>query len=67
MTSEESGTEDGEAVLFVRPLPSRALCIKNAFDEIDKQSLAAKPPQSRRQMKRRITGESSSRPRTTMY
>ena len=66
MSSEESGTEDGQEVLFVRPLPWRALSVKNVFDEIDRQNLAAKSPQSRRQTKRRVTGESSSRPRTTL-
>ena len=32
MLSEESSTEDGEEVLFVRPLTWRALCIKKTFD-----------------------------------
>ena len=62
VSSEESGTDDGEEVLIVRPIPWRSARVHHMFRELDRQSLTDKSPQSRRQMKRRVLGENSTRP-----
>ena len=59
VSSEESGTDDGEEVLIIRPIPWRSARVCHMFRELDRQSLTNKSPQSRRQMKRRVLGENS--------
>lgn len=63
--SEDSGTDDGEEVLVVRPLPWRSARGSYMFQEVDRQNLKDKSPQSRRQMKRRVLGENSDWPQCT--
>lgn len=65
ISSEDSGTDDGEEVLVVRPLPWRSARVSHMFQEVDRQNLKDKSPQSRRQMKRRVLGENSDRPQCT--
>ena len=64
MSSEDSTEDDGDEVLMVRPLPWRSSRVEEMFQEIDKMNLEGKTPQSRRQMKRRVLGEMSRRPRS---
>ena len=65
MSSEDSGMEEDEEILVVRPLPWRSTRVDEMFDELDKKILSGKSPRSRRQMKRRKVGNSSKRPRCT--
>ena len=66
VSSEESGTDDGEEVLTVRPLPWRSARVRHMFRELDRQSLTDKSPKSRRQMKRRVLRENSARPQCNL-
>ena len=64
MSSEESGNdEDDEEILKVLPLPWRARKVTKMFQQLDLESSKYKTPQSRRQRKRRVLGESSERAR----
>lgn len=56
--SENSGRDDGEEVLV-------AARVSYMFQEVDRQNLKDKSPQSRRQMKRRVLGENSDWPQFT--
>ena len=61
MSTDESDVEDGEEVLVVHPLPwlSETICdLKRALDQ---QIRMSKTPQAKRQMKKRLTGNDSTR------
>ena len=59
MSSEDS---DDEAIV-VHPLPWRSDYVNQMFQKIDDYSNSKKSPQARRQMKERIYGRPSHRPR----
>ena len=62
MSSEESGEDEGEEVLIRRRLSWRAERVNDFFKKLDDNVWAEKSPQARRQMKKRMLGEASSRP-----
>ena len=59
ISSEDSGSDDGDEVLMVRPLPWRSTRVDHMFNDLDKQSLADKSLQAKRQMKHRVLGQRS--------
>ena len=61
MSSEESEVDGDEDVLSVHNLPWRKAAVKKMFDTLDAEIAKTKTPQSRRQLKRRIDGSSSTR------
>ena len=65
MSSEESGIDDENEVIILKSLPWRSVHVGQMFRRLDDKTLGEKSPQARRQMKRRVTGETSSRPRPT--
>ena len=65
MSSEDSGMDEDEEILAVRPLPWRSTRVDEMFDELDKKIQSGKSPQSRRQTKRRKVGNLSQRIRCT--
>ena len=62
ISSEESGSDNGEQVLIVRALPWRSSRVDHMFRILDKSALSMRSPQGRRQMKRRVAGSTSTRP-----
>ena len=60
MSSEESGEEDS---IIVHPLPWRSEYVNKMFSRIDEYCNKKKSSQALRQMKTRIAGTSSSRPK----
>lgn len=62
MSSEDDDDEDGE-VMIVRQLPWRSSILNNFFLKLDDQSKSQKSSQARRQMKRRVLGLASGRPK----
>ena len=65
MSSEESGMDDENEVIIVKSLPWRSVHVDQMFRRLDDKTLGEKSPQARCQMKRRVTGETSSRPMPT--
>ena len=63
ISSEDSGVDDGDEVLIVRPLPWRSTRVDHMFTDLDKKSLDDKSPLAKRQMKRRVLGQHSQRPK----
>ena len=61
VSSEESGEDEGE-ILIHRRLSWRAERVNDFFKKLDDNVRAEKSPQARRQMKKRMLGEASSRP-----
>ena len=62
MSSEESDIdEDDVEILKVHPLPWRANKVTRMFQQLDLEVSRSKTPQSRRQRKKRVTGETSDR------
>ena len=61
MSSEESGTDDGDEVLFVRPLPLRSAKVDTFFSTSDRTSKENKSPQALREIKRRVLASDSAR------
>lgn len=61
MSSEESSMDEEEEVIKIHPLPWRASKVTRMFQHLDTEALKSKSPQSRRQRKRRVEGESSQR------
>ena len=59
MSSEESGYDEEEEVLFVHPLPWRSAKVDHFFSTLDKKGMETKSPQARRQMKKRVQGSVS--------
>ena len=62
MSSEESGTDDGEQVLIMHALPWRSNRVDQMFHNLDKNALSLRSPRGRRQMKRRVASLPSIRP-----
>ena len=60
MSSEESGDED---VIIVHPLEWRSEYVNQMFRRIDTYCSSKKSPQAVRQMKKRVSGTISSRPK----
>ena len=63
ISSEESGVDDENEVIILKSMPWRSVHVGQLFHRLDVKSLEDKSPQARRQMKKRVTGEISSRPR----
>ena len=61
MSSEESGNEDEEEILFIRPLLFRSAKVDRFFGMLDDRVKESKSPQARRQMKKRVRGDVSTR------
>ena len=64
VSSEHSGSDEGTEVLIVRPLPWRSARVDHMFNNLDKQSVGDKSPLATRQMKRRVLGQPSQRPKS---
>ena len=62
MSSAESGEDDGEEVIIVRPLPWLLAEVTAFKQQLDEEIKKEKSPQARRQMKRRVIGSPSARP-----
>ena len=63
MSSEESGLEGDEDVIFIKPLQWRSEHIEEFFRRLDQKSASLQSAQARRQKKKRIqSSEQSSRP-----
>ena len=62
MSSEESGIENEEEVLIVRPLVWRSPQVNQLFLQLDDKVFLEKKPLARRQMKRHVMGNHSDRP-----
>ena len=67
MSSDESDEDDGEEVIVVHPLPWLSAEVAAFKQQIDDEIKKEKSPQARRQMKRRIIGSPSTRPRSTSH
>ena len=63
MSSEESDVDGEEDILRVLDLPWRKPSVKRMFSTLDSESAKRKTPQSKRQMKRRVMGGVSTRPK----
>lgn len=66
MISSEDDNEDEDEesdVFVVRPLPWRSTAVDNFFKSLDAHSKGQKTKQAVRQMKSRVLGASSSRPK----
>lgn len=63
MSSEESDVDGEEDILKVHDLPWRKPAVKKMFATLDAESTKRKTAQSKRQMKRRVTGSDSARSR----
>ena len=61
LSSEESGMDDENEVIIVKHLPWRSSYVNQMFNRLDEKAITEKSPQSRRQMKKRVTGEASAR------
>ena len=61
MSSEESDVDGDEDVLIVRKLPWRKPTVTKMFATLDAETAKKKTSQSKRQMKRRVTGGDSIR------
>ena len=61
MSSEESSMDEGEEVLKIHSLPWRSSKVNKMFSSLDMEASKSKTPQSKRQRKRRVTGETSLR------
>ena len=62
MSSEESAIEGDFEVIQVKPLPWRSDEADDILKRLDDRILSDRSPQSRRQAKKRVQGENSSRP-----
>ncbi len=63
MSSEESDVDREEDVLRVHDLLWRKQAVKKMFATLDSESVKRKTSQSKRQMKRRVIGGVSTRPK----
>ena len=61
MSSEESGNDGEEEILYVHPLPFRSGKVDRFFSMLDNKVKETKSPQARRQMKKRARGDISAR------
>ena len=62
MSSEESGSEDGEEINVVMELPWRSSLVDEFFQSLDSQLMSEKSAKAKRQTKRRVKGQNSLRP-----
>lgn len=62
MSSEESNEDD---TVTVHPLTWRSASINRMFEKMASHVTQKKSPQARRQMKQRVTGTPSTRPKPT--
>ena len=62
MSSEESGQDN---TIIVHPLCWRPAYVHKMFEKIDAYVETKKSPQAKRQMKKRVVGDLSDRPRHT--
>ena len=62
MSSEEDDSEE-EDVIIVRPLPWRSPSVNDFFSTLDKRAKEKKTNQALRQMKTRVMGSASVRPK----
>ena len=60
---DEEGDESESDVFVVRPLPWRSTAVDNFFKSLDAHSKSRKTKQAVRQMKSRVLGAPSSRPK----
>lgn len=67
MSSEESDVDEEEDVLVIHDLPWRKPSVKGMFSALDGDASKNKSSQAKRQMKRRVSGGSSSRARPNSY
>ena len=65
ISSEDSGSNNGEEVLIVRPLPCRSDRVDHMISDQDRQRLSDKSPLAKRQMKCRVLGHHSQRPKSS--
>lgn len=63
ISSEESDMDEEEEVLKVHSIPWRAHKVTAMFERLNSEAYKSKTPQSKRQRKRRVTGESYQRQR----
>ena len=59
MSSEESGSEDGEEVNIVMELPWCSSLVDEFFQSLDGQLMSEKSAKAKRQTKRRVKGQNS--------
>ena len=62
MSSEESGSEDGEEINVAMELPWRSSLVDEFFQSLDSQLMSEKSAKAKRQTKRRVKGQNSMRP-----
>ena len=62
MSSEESGNDGDDEILSLHPLLFRSAKVDHFFSLLDGKVKEEKSPQARRQMKRRVRGDVSTRP-----
>ena len=65
MSSDESGKEADEDVIFVHKFPWRSQRAQEMLDHLDDKHIRDKTPLARRQTKKRLSGPTSTRPRPT--
>ena len=65
MSSEDSGSDEGDEILIIRPIPCRSSKVDRMFSDLDQKTFEDKSPRARRQMKQRKVGIPSKRPRPT--
>ena len=61
MSSDESGIEEGDEVLILKPLPWESAEVAHFKQALDDAALEEKSPQAKRQMKPRLRGTHSAR------
>ena len=61
ISSEESGYDDGDEVIYVKPLPWRSKQFSEFVARLDIQAVSNKSAMAKRQSKRRLVGEPSAR------
>ncbi len=64
-SSEESGLDDDEEVIFIHPLTWLSPIVQQFKNKLDLEIKNHKTPLARRQMKKRVTGMHSNRPKPT--
>ena len=62
MSSEDDDDEGGETII-IRQLPWRSSTLNNFFLKLDTEAKSQKSSQAKRQMKRRVLGLASTRPK----
>ena len=62
MSSEESGSEDGEEINIVMELPWRSSLVDEFFQSLDSQLMSEKSAKAKQQTKGRVKGQNQLRP-----